>query len=428
MKKIPFAIEKEYKNLVKQIKDCNSNLDLLINLADFYLDNELFEYAINEYLNVSLERQTDSIYIKLAYCYIKTNRNTEAIECFSRCRIDNDSLEVIYQCFLSTYDTTTQISIIRKILSHLESYLVDSNYNKIIELVDFVDKFELNDYSCFLIGQILFKYNWYQLSLNFLTRSIKQIEVPISYYLRAQVYKELNETSNALSDIDTLLQEDAEDLDYLYLKGQIYFSNCNYQQAYETFQKISNIDETYKEIFYDIALCLYKLNKNSDALLHLNKSIEQSKNFEKLYLKSKIYYNDLMCDNFVELCSDLLYFKDDLTTLLHILKLHIKCQKFSEGITLGLSYIQYSNNEHYNKYMGCFYYNTKQYKKALEHYKVVLEVDGFHKDRIYFYCGFCCEQTDINLALQYYKKSLEYNNDNKNTIERLEIINEQRKT
>ena len=83
---------------------------------------------------------------------------------------------------------------------------------------------------------------------------------------------------------------------YFYL-GIANFRLQEYQQAYENFMRAMEIKEDY-QIKYNIALCLIKLKKPSDALFYLNEVITENKyfyfgyyNLIKIYLK-KGNYND----------------------------------------------------------------------------------------------------------------------------------------
>lgn len=427
MKKIPDELLNEFKNLKEKYEQDKDNVQNNIEIADFYLDNDLYLDAINEYLDILMVHDKTSLYIKLAYCYLKINNHDAALECFAKCKYDGDTLDLINDCFINTYNKNSEIYLIERYILHIEEKFNSYQISEVFDILNYLLELPLNDYSLYIIGKTCFNYNQYEEAIKFFTNCLDKFKVDIVLYYRSQAYLHTKQSKMALKDINELLINYPNDLDYIYLKGQIFLSYLEYEQAYEEFKKIINDDETFKEISYFMSLTCNKLCKNNEALEHIDKSLDKSKTYEKVYLKSKIYYNELLYDKSFELTTDLLALNENIEIVLYILELCLQLNYFEEGISYGIKYQLYNKNIKYNNYMAKFYYNTQQYKKSLDHYKIVFDDNNYHQDKIYYYAGICCEKlNNISQAIEYYKLSLTYNKDNKSSNERLDYI--ERKT
>lgn len=294
MREIPGNLRKEYDILKKEYEIDSTNKQKIINIADFFLDNKMYEYAIDEYLSTSLEQ--DSIYFKLGFCYIKTNKYNEAFECYCRCKTNDCMIGFIHDCFINMYNENSQIELAHIYNEIIKHYISKNKDSEIIKTLDEIEKYKLNDYTYFQLGQTLYKNNLYKLSIRCFTKSIELLDLDITRFFRSKAYTQLNDNDNALNDINKLLEENEEDLDYIYLKGKILLSKLEYKNSLNEFNKINVINDTFKDSMYLTALCLNELTQYKEAIKCIEKAIIQKKSKEKLELKTKIYYNIMKFD------------------------------------------------------------------------------------------------------------------------------------
>lgn len=300
MKKIPDNLIKEYESLKRKREIDIENLQRTIDIADFYLDNEMYEYAIDEYLNASLEKEKDSIYFKLGYCYTKLKKYSAAFECYAKCKTNEETLGYIHECFVNPYNKKSENGIANRYNEIIKDYISKGKHVEIVESLNIIEKYKLNDYTYYQIGKTLYDNELYEISIRCFTKSIELLDLDITRFLRAKAYAKLNNTDDALNDLNKLIKENKDDLDYIYLKANILLTRLEYQNAMNEFKKIIKIDETFKEITYLTAICLNELKQYENAINFIKKSIHQNKSTEKLELKSKIYYNKKKFDKTIE--------------------------------------------------------------------------------------------------------------------------------
>lgn len=423
MKNIPDNIKDEYEELKKQQELNNDEIQFHIDVADFLLDNELYKNAIEEYKIIIETKDYTSLYVKLAYCYLKLNDNNQALECFSKCKTDDQTLDMICECFSSTYTDNNESTLIMKYVEHINMLLESKQYDIVYEVIAKLAKYKLNDYSFYILGKTCYNHEFYEVAIPCFTKSLELIELETTLYLRALSYNAAEDYRKAVNDARILVDKNPDDLDYLYLLGRIYHSLLEYEQAYYIFEKILAEDETFQDSLYYMALILNLLCKNQQALECIEKSLGISATYNKVLLKTKINYNERFYDKAIQTVDLLIELKDTVEVANYILGLFLDADYFEKGIEFGLKHSKYNENSKYNNYMAKFYFSTQQYAKSLEYYEKILDNRSFHQERIHFFYGYCLEKLkDPKKALEHYKKSISYNKEYTNSIERIKEL------
>ncbi len=247
MKRIPKEIIKEYDELEYILKNNPYLVQHQINLADFLLDNELFKLALPHYEEIVAHEPTDSSYVKLAVCYLKEKNTNAAFECFSKCAYDDNTLELIHECFKQTFNTNDENALVHYYLEHIEELLKAKLYEDALHAIQYIQNYKISDYFLYSMGKLCFDYEIYDIATICLTKSIMLIPLDITYYLRAKGYKAQEEYKLALNDVETLLIENQDDLDYILLRGQLYLSLSEFEKACIDFKTVLKLDENNKE-------------------------------------------------------------------------------------------------------------------------------------------------------------------------------------
>lgn len=96
-------------------------------------------------------------------------------------------------------------------------------------------------------------------------------ESDIAYALRAEVYMNLNNLTEAEKDIKHALEIE-ENISYLLTEAKIYYAKGNFEEAKEKFDLLSKNVQT-SEVYKYMGLCDYSLNNLPGALLNIDKAI-----------------------------------------------------------------------------------------------------------------------------------------------------------
>lgn len=96
-------------------------------------------------------------------------------------------------------------------------------------------------------------------------------ESDIAYALKAEAYLNMNNISDAESNIKRALEIE-ENITYLLLEAKILYHKGSYDEARDKFNLLSRNIQT-SEVYKYIGLCDYALNNYASALLNLDKAI-----------------------------------------------------------------------------------------------------------------------------------------------------------
>ena len=72
---------------------------------------------------------------------------------------------------------------------------------------------------------------------------------------RAYIYRSMDRDKEALDLVNSLLEDNMDDIDLLLLKGMILFDNENYKNAAKYFRRVHEIDEKNTDALYNLASC-----------------------------------------------------------------------------------------------------------------------------------------------------------------------------
>lgn len=435
MKKIPNELLKEYEKIKNIYNKDKENLSKHLDVADFLLDNEQFELAIDEYLDVLLlnqnndltSNQINDLYIRLGICYIKTKEHQAALECFAKCNHDEETLSTLHESFRNNYRNDCQASLMEFFCENMDMmYKNTATNNQVIEeCINNIITSEVNDFTLFTIGKMCFNNADYSKAVECFTLALEKNELSITRYFRALANRNNNKLMDSLADVKILLNEDPEDLDYLFLKAQLDYFLLEYEEAYEQFINIQNTNHNFPEIHFWTACVLFKLYSYDKALVQIDEELQKTVSYNKLYLKSKILFGKEQYKEALLIAKDAQLLETNEDIIEFILSVYLQLDLYQQGLNYAKNYVEYSQNVWYSNYIAKFNFCLKNYNAAIEHYKPVLGNKNFHQDRIHFNCGYCYEMiNDIDKAKEFYNKSLEINPNNIDSIKRLEKINE----
>ncbi len=208
-----------------------------------------------------------------------------------------------------------------------------------------------------------------------------------------------------------LLTYNSEDVNILYLYGQLNMTLKNYDIAIELFQKVYN-----KTNFEEAKICIAKIHEAKrdweKSLQILNSIDNKTKEIKKLtainYMKindyiaaynlykelvdskeadSADYYNMSLCccksDNYEEALNFALNAyklkNDDIDIIMNIAAIYEHLSKFKEAIIYFNKAANIVNNPEIFYRIGCLYKKIQEYTNAIEYFYKVLEIDAGHK-------------------------------------------------
>ena len=169
----------------------------------------------------------------------------------------------------------------------------------------------------------------------------------------------------------------------LYQEGLQQVKEKKYDAAASSFKKAIGKRPDYKEAYYETGWCYNELRKYEEAIFYLQKAKQKWSDEPKVFHESG--YANLQLNNTAEAIKD-----------------------FTKCLTLNPDYnIAY-------KELGNTYFKEKEYKKALENYKLyTIHETGVINETVYFNKGYCeNDQGKYSEAIESLKKSIQINAEN----------------
>lgn len=298
----------------------------------FYILGEIayiksdYDSAINYYLlAIKHNDRNTHYYYKLAGLYVYKGFLGEAQECYNKAiYLEPDNLlyryTLAYLYFISG-KYSSALSMLDDILKRDKAYkdaivlklqilLKEKNLSGVIDLVDFLSKYEPKD------ERIYYVLSLYYSELNFLQKAISYINSAInlnsnsceykyelvnyyfklqdyekalnknneiiamndkfiqSYIMNARLYMLLNDYSEAANNISKALKLDMNVPEIYYLKGQILQQNKEFSQAIENYKIAISMSPKQIEYYYALAKCYYFVEDYDSAYQYFKEASE----------------------------------------------------------------------------------------------------------------------------------------------------------
>lgn len=167
-------------------------------------------------------------------------------------------------------------------------------------------------------------------------------------YKMAHIYAKNSQIKKSLNICNTFLIKNPNDINFLKLRGQLFFIQLNFKSAITDFEKLINLNQTDIFIYEKLALSYFRVEKYQKSLDIYNYLIDTDD------LSPTYYYNRGKCHGFL----------NNLTAAENDIKTSISLKKIT------------FENEYF--LLGYFYQKENNLQKALYYYQKVIKEDKNH--------------------------------------------------
>jgi len=234
---------------------------------------------------------------------------------------------------------------------------------------------------------LAFKQYNYQEALRLINKQENAMDVEM-LYLKAQAYKGLNKFQNALDIYLQVYKQDSSNISVLVDIAESYKFLGNNPKALEYYMGFYKQDSTNQYIKLQIADCLFNMDKYEYAVNYYHELLEQDTTHYLARQLAKSYYNNEIENSaiqYYEIAVNLNH--ADKHSVYRLGSLCLKKEKYSLGIKATNAYIEIdSTNNKINILNGILLYKNREYQLAIDRFNKCL-AQGDSSMTVFRYLG-----------------------------------------
>lgn len=338
------------------------------------------------------------LYMNKAEALYNLNRYKEALDCCQICDNIYSYFTENYIIQIKIYFDVKEYEAVMDIIKTVEEYKLENSEVKLykartlnnMEKTEEAEKIFLelinddseNDEVYYYFACFNNDIEKYEVALYYTNRSIKLKDETYKYYLRGLLYKKLKRYKNSLKDYFTIIKRRPEDNSAYNNRGLVYEELKDYKLAERDYKKAIALNPKHITANNNLGELYEKLNKYEEALECYNKQLQIEED-------DYYYINRAWC--------------------------YMKLHRYSEAEKDFNNVIE-TNPQNIYAYngMGKMFMEQKEYEKAAEYFKKLLDVDNTDYSK-YTYDNICeCYEKlkENKLAEKYLSEAIEkYPND-----------------
>jgi tetratricopeptide (TPR) repeat protein len=180
----------------------------------------------------------------------------------------------------------------------VDVYFSQNNTRLAKELLERVEKrFPDNVEALLKLAELFYLVRQYQKGIDYVNKALKIDEnLAKGYYLKGSIYKEIGDTTNALSSLETATEQDNKFEDAFYDIGIIYAARRN-PVALEYYENVIRINPYNENVKYARAKILQDLNRADEAQKEYESILAKNKNCDNCYYNMGAIALDVKKDN-----------------------------------------------------------------------------------------------------------------------------------
>ncbi|PBQ32651.1 hypothetical protein CNR22_13010 [Sphingobacteriaceae bacterium] len=179
----------------------------------------------------------------------------------------------------------------------VDIYFSENNTRKAKELLESTaKKFPDNIEALLKLAELYFLVQRYQDGITYVNNALKINEnLAKAYYIKGSIYRESGDTSRAISNLETAVEQDNKYIDAYYDLGVLYAARRN-PIALDYYNNVLSVDPNHAEATYAKAKLLQDLGKIDEALAQYESIIAKDKNCENCYYNRGAIYLEIKKD------------------------------------------------------------------------------------------------------------------------------------
>lgn len=182
-------------------------------------------------------------------------------------------------------------------LTLADIYFSENNTREAKELLESTaKKFPDNIESLLKLAELYFLVQKYQDGITYVNNALKINEnLAKAYYIKGSIYRESGDTSRAISNLETAVEQDNKYVDAYYDLGVLYAARRN-PIALDYYNNALSVDPNHVEANYAKAKLLQDIGKIDEALAQYDVIIAKNKDCENCYYNRGAIYLELKKD------------------------------------------------------------------------------------------------------------------------------------
>lgn len=374
------AIELLYQGLTIE----PDNFEILLQIATLYFKMGNYDTAKDYLYKVFLINKNSDYAIKLLIeICIKTKDKEGFIQTVSNLDFDNLSTEILnivseafiyfelYNEFLEIFKNIDESKIQNsKTLYYFAlSYYLNKNYEKAKQYtMQSLNIDKKNNKSMLLLANIFYKNKDFEKMIDVLNNVDKTGKNAYYYFLLGLLNAEKEDFQTSIKNFDKAIQLDSSNIDFYYNLATTYYMQGWLPEALKTLAKAKAIKSDNIDCLYLEAEINYSLKKYDIAILHIESILEKDEqNLSAQILKTKIFIEKQQYEIARKNLLDLISKHPNNDVILKLLfDVYYNLRLYSKALSIAEKLLEIHKNTYYIYCLSKCYYNLHKRKEALE--------------------------------------------------------------
>lgn len=262
----PIPASKELSELNERLKTDSSNAGLFYERAKCYMDIHDYNAALIDMSRVMrLDSTKPQYYITISDLYLYAN-------------LTGRSKTALEKCLALDPKNTAAMLRLAELYFYVKKYQESINYiNEALKIDEHISQ------AYFLKGMNFRELGDTAKAISSMITATEQAPEYYKAFLEVSVLYAAQKNKLALSYCDNALRIDPTSIEALYIKGNYYLDNKDWDNAIKTYDELLKVEPKYKYAHYNLGAIALNAKKYDDAIIHFTNAINIDPKYAEAY-------------------------------------------------------------------------------------------------------------------------------------------------